>query len=172
MKIVGQKKNIEEDVNNEIIRLSGFYIKCWSAVAVLFSVQVHCPSPTMAGEILKVSKEEIEEELQEEEDESMTDKGKDGNILSSQTVTDGASSVARGTNSVSSTIESGFEWVEQLCGLTPSSRQGQLVYMLIMLLIPILPIFGLITQNVIALNDIILKKVREEGKLKQSNDTF
>ena len=127
----------------------------------------------MAGEILKVSKEEIEEELQEEEeDESMTDKGKDGNILSSQTVTDGASSVARGTNSVSSTIESGFEWVEQLCGLTPSSRQGQLVYMLIMLLIPILPIFGLITQNVIALNDIILKKVREEGKLKQSNGTF
>ena len=33
--------------------------------------------------------------------------------------------------------------------------------MLIMLLIPILPIFGLITQNVIALNDIILKKVRQ-----------
>ena len=119
----------------------------------------------MAGEILKVSKEEIEEELQEEEDESMTDKGKDGNILSSQTVTDGASSVARGTNSVSSTIESGFEWVEQLCGLTPSSRQGQLVYMLIMLLIPILPIFGLITQNVIALNDIILKKVKSSSKL-------
>ena len=40
------------------------------------------------------------------------------------------------------------------------SRQGQVIYMLIMLLIPILPIFGLITQNVIALNDIILKKVR------------
>ena len=114
----------------------------------------------MVGEILKVSKEESEvEELEEEEDESMTDKGKDGNILSSQTVTDGTSSVAKGSSSVSSSIESGFEWVEQLCGLTPSSRQGQLVYMLIMLLIPILPIFGLITQNVISLNEIILKKV-------------
>ena len=116
---------------------------------------VQCP--TMAGEILKVSKLESEEE-EEEEDDSMTGKGKDGNILSSLTVTDGTS-VAKGSASVSSTIESGFEWVEQLCGLTPSSRQGQLVYMMIMLLIPILPIFGLITQNVITLNDIILKKV-------------
>ena len=120
----------------------------------------------MVGEILRVLKEESEvEELEGEEDESMADKGKDGNILSSQTVTDGTSSVAKGSSSVSSSIESGFEWVEQLCGLTPSSRQGQLVYMLIMLLIPILPIFGLITQNVITLNDIILKKVRE-GKVK------
>ena len=76
----------------------------------------------MVGEILKVSKDESEEE--EEEDESMTGKGKDGNILSSLTATDG-SSVAKGsTPTVSSTFESGFEWVEQLCGLTPSSRQS------------------------------------------------
>ena len=121
----------------------------------------------MTSEILKVSKEDSEEEEKEkeEEDESMAEKGKDRNILRSRTATDDAFPVVKGSNSVSSTIESGFEWVEQLCGLTPSSRQGQLIYMLIMLLIPILPIFGLITQNVIALNDIILKKVREEGKL-------
>ena len=33
---------------------------------------------------------------------------------------------------------------------------------MIMLLIPILPIFALITQNVITLNTIILKKVKEK----------
>ena len=85
------------------------------------------PPASMAGEILRVSKEGSEEELEEEEDESMTGKGKDGIILSSLTATDGTS-VTKGS-SVSSTFESGFEWVEQLCGLTPSSRQGQLVYM-------------------------------------------
>ena len=38
---------------------------------------------------------------------------------------------------------------------------------MIMLLIPILPIFALITQNVITLNTIILKKVKE--KMEWSN---
>ena len=93
--------------------------------AVIMSGANQAP-PSMAGEILRVPKEGIEEEEEEEEEESMNGKGKEGNILSS--LTDGTSSVAK-NSSISSTIESGFEWVEQLCGLTPTSRQGQLVYM-------------------------------------------
>ena len=81
----------------------------------------------MTGEILRVPKEGSEEEEEGEEDESLSGKGKAGPALSSLTVTDGTS-VAKGST-VSSTFESGFEWVEQLCGLTPSSRQGQIVYM-------------------------------------------
>ena len=90
--------------------------------AVILS-RANQPPPSMAGEILRVPKEGIE--MEEEEEESMNGKGKDGIVLSS--LTDGTS-VAK-NSSISSTIESGFEWVEQLCGLTPTSRQGQLVYM-------------------------------------------
>ena len=92
--------------------------------AVILS-RANQPPPSMAGEILRVPKEGIEMEEEEEEEESMNGKGKDGIVLSS--LTDGTS-VAK-DSSISSTIESGFEWVEQLCGLTPTSRQGQLVYM-------------------------------------------
>ena len=91
--------------------------------AVILS-RANQPPPSMAGEILRAPKEGIEIE-EEEEEESMNGKGKDGIVLSS--LTDGTS-VAK-DSSISSTIESGFEWVEQLCGLTPTSRQGQLVYM-------------------------------------------
>ena len=34
----------------------------------------------------------------------------------------------------------------------PSLYQGQLIYMMAMLLIPLIPIFALVTQNVILLN--------------------
>ena len=65
-----------------------------------------------------------------------------------------------------------FLW--QVCGITPTSKRGlsmsvssnnlrvgcsgQYIYMMAMLLIPLIPIFALVTQNVILLNDIIERK--------------
>ena len=45
-----------------------------------------------------------------------------------------------------------------MCGITPTTRRGQVVYMFIMLLIPLIPIFALITQNTILVNNIIIRK--------------
>ena len=45
-----------------------------------------------------------------------------------------------------------------MCGITPTSKRGQIVYMFIMLLIPLIPIFALITQNMLLLNNIIVRK--------------
>ena len=46
---------------------------------------------------------------------------------STLTVTDGNSKMS--SSSVTVTLESGLEWLDNLCGLTPTSRQGQMVYM-------------------------------------------
>ena len=84
----------------------------------------------MAADSVKRSKDESEDEEVESSD------GKAGEVSgtneSTMTVTDGNSKVS--SSSVTATVESGLEWLDKLCGLTPTSRQGQLVYMLIMLL--------------------------------------
>ena len=49
-------------------------------------------------------------------------------------------------------------WLDKMCGITPSSKRGQLIYMLAMLAIPLVPIFALVTQNVVLLNNIIIRK--------------
>ena len=51
-----------------------------------------------------------------------------------------------------------LQWLDQICGITPTSKRGQIVYMFIMLLIPLIPIMALITQNIIMLNNIIIRK--------------
>ena len=45
-----------------------------------------------------------------------------------------------------------------MCGITPTTKRGQIIYMFIMLLIPLIPIFALITQNIILVNNIIVRK--------------
>ena len=115
----------------------------------------------------------MKEDSDDEEVESNTGKGElAGTDESTMTVTDGNSKVS--SSSVTATMESGLEWLDKLCGLTPTSRQGQLVYMLIMLLIPLLPIFALITQNVITLNDIIVRKadlIDSDNSVEKSDET-
>ena len=124
----------------------------------------------MAADSVKRSKDESEDE------EVGSSDGKAGEVSgtneSTMTVTDGNSKVS--SSSVTATVESGLEWLDKLCGLTPTSRQGQLVYMLIMLLIPLLPIFALITQNVITLNDIIVRKadlIDSDNSVEKSDET-
>ena len=51
-----------------------------------------------------------------------------------------------------------LQWLDRMCGITPTSKRGQIVYMFIMLLIPLIPIFALITQNMLLLNNIIVRK--------------
>ena len=115
----------------------------------------------------------MKEDSDDEAVESNTGKGElAGTDESTTTVTDRNSKVS--SSSVTATMESGLEWLDKLCGLTPTSRQGQLVYMLIMLLIPLLPIFALITQNVITLNDIIIRKadlIDSDNSVEKSDET-
>ena len=141
---------------------------------------------TMAVDLIKKIKDESEEEEEEVESGAGSSGGgsggggggsgksgrREGTTESTLTVTDGNSKVS--SSSVTVTLESGLEWLDNLCGLTPTSRQGQLVYMLIMLLIPLLPIFALITQNVITLNDIIVRKadlIDSDNSVEKSDET-
>ena len=51
-----------------------------------------------------------------------------------------------------------LQWLDKMCGITPTSKKGQMIYMFIMLLIPIIPVLALVTQNVVMLNTIITRK--------------
>ena len=51
-----------------------------------------------------------------------------------------------------------LQWIDRMCGITPTTKRGQNIYMACMLLIPLIPIFALIIQNVILLNDIITNR--------------
>lgn len=62
------------------------------------------------------------------------------------------------SNTLSHSLLSSIQWMEQYCGISPSSRQGRLVYMLIMLLLPLAPILALISQNILLLTDTIQQK--------------
>ena len=136
---------------------------------------------TMAVDLIKKIKDDSEEEEEVEGGDGGGGEGGggpgksgpgEGVTDSTLTVTDGNSKVS--SSSVTLTLESGMEWLDNLCGLTPTSRQGQLVYMLIMLLIPLLPIFALITQNVITLNDIIVRKadlIDSDKSVEKSDET-
>ena len=60
-----------------------------------------------------------------------------------------------------------------MCGITPTTKRGQNIYMACMLVIPLIPIFALITQNVILLNDVIIRKtdlIASDGSVEQSNE--
>ena len=48
--------------------------------------------------------------------------------------------------SMSHSITISLQALDKFCGITPTSQRGQTVYMFIMLLIPLIPIFALITQ--------------------------
>ena len=49
-------------------------------------------------------------------------------------------------------------WLESVCGIAPTSRAGQRIYMFTMLSIPLIPIVSLIAQNIVLLSDILDRK--------------
>ena len=100
----------------------------------------------------KVNEDEGKSVTEEEEAEktTMEEKDKSGVLESGE----GFSLTMEG---MSSSIAMSLQWIDKICGITPSSKRGQVIYMLAMLLIPLIPIFALVTQNVILLNDIITR---------------
>ena len=66
--------------------------------------------------------------------------------------------VAGVMDNVSGSLASSLHWLDRFCGITPSTKRGQWIYMLIMILIPLVPIFALITQNIVLVNDILVRK--------------
>ena len=63
-----------------------------------------------------------------------------------------------GSTIISESVNFSVQWLDKICGITPSTKRGQNIYMACMLLIPLIPIFALITQNIILLDDIINRK--------------
>ena len=59
---------------------------------------------------------------------------------------------------VSDSINVSIIWLDRMCVITPTTKRGQTIYMAFMLMIPLMPIFALITQNVIQLNDVIIHR--------------
>ena len=75
---------------------------------------------------------------------------------------------------MSNSFAMSLQWVDRMCGITPSSKRGQLIYMFAMLLIPLVPIFALVTQNVVLLNNIIIRKadlVESDISVEKSEET-
>ena len=59
---------------------------------------------------------------------------------------------------MSGSLALSLHWLDKFCGITPSTRRGQWIYMIIMILMPLVPIFALITQNIVLVNDILIRK--------------
>ena len=59
---------------------------------------------------------------------------------------------------VSESVIVSLRWLQWMCGITPTTKRGQNIYMTCMLLIPLIPILALIAQNIILLNDVIIRK--------------
>ena len=50
------------------------------------------------------------------------------------------------SGAVSMSFAASMQWLDKLCGIAPTSRKGQLIYMFTMLLIPLIPIIGSVPQ--------------------------
>ena len=94
--------------------------------------------------------------------------------LASQSKKEDASSLFAASGSrISESVNISLQWIDNMCGITPTTKRGQNIYMACMLVIPLIPIFALITQNVILLNDVIIRKtdlIASDGSVEQSNE--
>ena len=66
-----------------------------------------------------------------------------------------------------------MRWLDSILG-RPTTREGHVVYMVVMILIPLLPITALISQNVINLNTIIVRKadlIDSDTSVEKSDET-
>ena len=66
-----------------------------------------------------------------------------------------------------------LKWLENILG-RPTTREGHVIYMVVMVLIPLVPITALITQNVINLNTIIVRRsdlIDSDNSVEKSDET-
>ena len=109
-----------------------------------------------------------EDENDHEVDESIT-----AELASLSKKEDASSSLAASGSRISESVNISLQWIDNMCGITPTTKRGQNIYMACMLVIPLIPIFALITQNVILLNDVIIRKtdlIASDGSVEQSNE--
>ena len=105
--------------------------------------------------IVMQMKEKNDNEMKDDDDDDeATDSQEEenGNILTKDDLSTHVDSSKMMTESV------GMQWLDKICGITPTTKRGQNIYMACMLVIPLIPISALITQNVILLNDVIIRK--------------
>ena len=103
--------------------------------------------------------DEDQDEDEEEDDEDAKDVStKISNEVSGQPMTDQATTLTVSSSWVSDSVNMSMQWLDRICGITPTTKRGQNIYMAFMLVIPLIPIIALITQNVILLNDVIIRQ--------------
>ena len=103
------------------------------------------------------SGEENEEEVESDEEDEIIPK-LEYDLKTEVNVRTRKEDGVSGTSIVSDSINFSIIWLDRMCGITPTTKRGQTIYMVFMLLIPLIPIFALITQNVIQLNDVIIRR--------------
>ena len=94
----------------------------------------------------------------EDENDHEVDESIKAELASQSKKEDASSSLAASGSRISESVNISLQWIDKMCGITPTTKRGQNIYMACMLVIPLIPIFALITQNVILLNDVIIRK--------------
>ena len=109
----------------------------------------------------------------EDENDHEVDESIKAELASQSKKEDASSSLAASGSRISESVNISLQWIDNMCGITPTTKRGQNIYMACMLVIPLIPIFALITQNVILLNDVIIRKtdlIASDGSVEQSNE--
>ena len=126
--------------------------------------------------IVQQLKDGSDEEGDEDDIDDVDDNEIDDAIkadLANRSNKDDASSVVASGSRISESVNMSMQWLDRMCGITPTTKRGQNIYMACMLVIPLIPIFALITQNVILLNDVIIRKtdlIEGDGSVEQSDE--
>ena len=112
------------------------------------------------SKMLSKLKEDDEEEEDEAHDEEIRNimKSEESEKNTANTHVAGSEGLSGTVDRVSMSFAISMQWLDKLCGIAPTSRNGQLIYMFTMLLIPLIPILALITQNIVLLTDTIERK--------------
>ena len=99
-----------------------------------------------------------ENEIEDENDEEDGGISNQNYSMKSYVISETKKEDVTSASMISDSINIGIVWLDKMCGVTPTTKRGRTIYMATMLMIPLIPIFALITQNVITLNDTIIRR--------------
>ena len=105
--------------------------------------------------VLVMGKEEWEDVVNDKHEETEEDYD---DVDEDTADDDHATSTDVASRTLSDHLNKSVIWLDKLCRITPTTKKGQNIYMACMLIIPLLPIIALITQNIILLTDVIKRK--------------
>ena len=101
------------------------------------------------NKIVNQLRAESEDEEETEEDEEARRNEEENRTIDEDIRSELANSKTFGQEEDSNLISSvnmTIQWLDRMCGITPSTTRGQNIYMACMLLIPLVPIFALVIQ--------------------------